>query len=114
MTVKESASKTSKAVGMLVCYDIVPNIAAEMGEQSNVIRIIDPSGTLLYNKKNGSGTFTDTKGNELKYSKEKRFDYNGKAENVCVDWTGPLEPGMYKTEVYDNDHKVAESEFELK
>ena len=112
----KKTSRADKAKNIRVCYDVLPNDATTDNVQYNKLRIIQPNNQVLYDESLGSGTFVSTKENELKYTKTKRFEYSGTKKEVCVNWSQnkPYLEGLYKAEIYDNDHLVGETTFELK
>ncbi len=98
-----------------VCYQTGDNAVRESGEVKMFLRILNPKGETLFNEANGSGSFKNKDGADLRYTKVASFDFAGKNKNVCIYWTQELtEKGEYKALVYTDGYLVGESSIEFK
>lgn len=98
-----------------VCYQTGDNAVRESGEVKMFLRILNPKGETLYNEANGSGSFKNKEGEDLRYTKLASFDFAGTNKNVCIYWTQELtEQGVYKALVYTDGYLVGESTIEFK
>lgn len=105
-----------KADKLKVCFDLLPNKAAQTGSQDIAVRIMAPNGITLTNPTMDSGTMPLAESDRtVKYSMMKSLKYAQKKVNHCVYWEQDEEyiGGDYSVEVYHEGYKIGESGFNL-
>lgn len=113
-------SKKSKAKNidlLKICFDVVPNEIAEIGEEVFYIRIIGPDGITLYDEMAGSGMINKSiDATQMKYTKKYNVEYTSNEENVCLIWNKdlPLTKGSYKLEIYNKGYLAGKYDFKLR
>ena len=113
--VEKEVNKIKRIEKIKVCYQTGNNKVREHGEVKMHLVIVTPSGKTIYNEANGSGLLTTKNGKEIRYSKEAKFDFDGKNKNVCIYWTQQLiEAGTYKAIMYNDGYLVGEASVEFK
>jgi len=113
--VEKEVDRIKRIEKIKVCFQTGNNLVRESGSTTMYLRLISPTGTTFFNEGNGSGTFSNVAGEELRYSKKAEFDFDGKNKNICIYWTQELnETGTYKALVYQDGYMVGETSLELK
>lgn len=105
-----------KADKLKVCFDLLPNKAAQPGSQEIAVRIMAPNGITLTSSTMGSGTMPLAESDRtVKYSLMKSLKYAQKKVNHCLYWQQEEEyiGGDYSVEVYHEGYKIGDSEFNL-
>ena len=115
---KESATdKIRRTDRIRVCFTVGKNTIVEPGKKTIYIRIAQPDKKILAKGRGDEYTFT-YQGEILQYSIKKEFDYKNEAIDFCVRWnrrqTLDLQPGTYHVDVYESDHNIGTTTFELK
>ena len=102
-----------------VCFSIIRNEICERGPNRFFLRILDPTGVVVYDKKRGSGVlrlFENTE--EIEYTISKIFDYNRSVKSLCIEWYGfsntPFTAGTYHIEIYNKGRLVGKKTFSIK
>ena len=122
MGIKDKGDKESvtdnykKADKLKVCFDLLPNKAAEKGKQEIAIRIMAPNGVALTNTSMGSGTMELAEEEKtVKYSLKKNLPYQQVKVNHCVYWEQDEKyiGGDYDVEIYHEGYKIGTSSFNL-
>lgn len=111
--ITDNYKKTDK---LKVCFDLLPNKAANPGGQDIAVRIMSPNGITLTNPTLGSGKMDLAESDRtVKYSLKKKLKYNQQKINHCVYWEQDESyiGGEYEVEVYHEGYKIGESAFEL-
>ncbi|MBK8444546.1 MAG: hypothetical protein IPL35_14540 [Sphingobacteriales bacterium] len=115
---KEVETKnTKKAERIKVCFDLLPNKAADAGQKAVYLRILSPEGTVVAVQSLGSGTFKLAEsGQEQQYTAKGLLDYNQSRENYCLFWEQDMQydEGTYSAEIYHEGFKIGSTTFELK
>jgi hypothetical protein len=115
---KQSTESSAKDVQFLkICFNLVKNEIADIGQELFYLRIIAPDGNTVYDEKAGSGHLTKSSDDsKMNFTKKYLVDYNGKEENICLVWNKeiPLIKGKYKAELYNKGYFSGSTEFKLK
>lgn len=115
---KYSKKSKAKNIDLLkICFDLVPNEIAEVGEEVFYVRLIGPDGITLYDENVGSGIINKSiDATEMKYTKKYNVEYTATNENVCLIWNKdlPLTKGKYKVEVYNKGYLAGKRDFKLR
>jgi len=110
---KPSKSNNAKKVNQVdVCFEIIPNENAEIGQEVFHVRVVTPKGETLASE----GSFTSGAGEDVPFSKAKTTSYNKGAAKVCASIApgAPFEEGEYKVEVYNKGYLSGKGTFKLK
>ena len=110
---KPSKSNSAKKVNQVdVCFEIIPNDNAEVGQEVFHVRVITPKGETLASE----GSFTSGSGDDVPFSKAKSTSYNKGQSKVCASIApgAPFEEGDYKVEVYNKGYLSGKGTFKLK
>ena len=109
-------SKASRAEKIKTCCTLYENRIAKAGDKNIYVRIISPDGVVLEDVGNPAATFS-FEGVSGKFSAKRIIDYqNQTIDEVCIfyDIRNGLATGLYKVEIYDEDSKIGDAEFELR
>jgi hypothetical protein len=111
--VTDKASRTDR---IRVCFTIGDNPLVPTGKKNIYIRLVRPDNIVVIKSK--YDTF-DFNGQTLPYSLREDIDYQGKALNVCVNWTKkdndkPAMKGKYIVTVFADDKEIGTGSFDLK
>ncbi len=102
---------------LFVCFNSLDNAVATPGEETFQMRIINPTGETLSIEAEGSGVLTTDQGEQVTYTKNVPFNFEGEAANHCAEWNVPgheyLE-GMYTVELYNKGTLVGSTQVEMK
>jgi hypothetical protein len=101
-----------------ICFDLLPNKLSAGKSQTFFVKIIAPTGKILFNKDEGSGEFTNKeKPEDNLFSKAVALNYDGgEVESHCMYWEQEEEfrPGTYTVKIYHNGYLSSRSSFTLK
>ncbi len=101
-----------------ICFDLLPNKLSAGKSQTFFIKIIGPSGKILFNNDGGSGEFINKeKPEDNLFSKAVTLNYDGgDVESHCMYWEQEEEfkAGTYTVKVYHNGYMSSRSTFTLK
>lgn len=115
---KESVTdKIRRTDRVRVCFTVAENAIAEPGKKTIYVRIAQPDKEILAKGRGEEYTFMH-QGETLQYSIKKEFNYINEAIDFCIHWnrreTLELQPGLYHVDIYENDHNIGTTTFELK
>lgn len=85
------------------------NAVAKKGEKMVILRVIDPEGSVLFDKQSGGGgSFENAEGSTNFYSMKQSVDYNNENEEVIFLFNNENEyqEGTYEVEIYCEGHKI--------
>ncbi len=102
---------------LYVCFNSLDNAVARAGEETFQLRIINPTGETMSIEAEGSGVLTTDAGEQIPYTKNVPFDFQGDAANHCAEWNVPgteFAEGNYTVELYNKGFLVGTTELELK
>lgn len=114
------ASKTgykSKSLArMTVDVQLQDNKVAKKDKKTFVMRLIEPSGSVLFNLQTGGGSFETAEGNTNFYTvkKELLFDNTGQQMTFNYAKGEEYEPGNYQVEIYGDGYLIGKSQFDIK
>ena len=96
------AKRTHK---MEICFQVLDNKFTEPGEKNVHLRIIEPGGKTLGDRKSGSSSFKPSGAEEdILFTSSKKLVYENKNQDVCMEWEesedNMFTPGTYLMEVY--------------
>lgn len=114
--VEKEISKVKNVEKIMVCYQTGENKVREEGEVKMQLRLISPNGETMFVEQQGSGSFTSKEnGEEIRYSKEASFAFDGANKKVCIYWSENIsQEGMYTAEMYQEGYLLGVKKFELK
>lgn len=115
----DSEGQNAKHTEMLkVCFDVLPNRLSAGKDQTFLLRIVSPTGKILYDATNGSGEFVNKeKPEDNTYTTSLTVKYDGgEVESHCVYWeqSDEFKPGTYTVKIYHNGYLSSRSSFTLK
>lgn len=115
-TKEQVTDKASRTDRIRVCFTIGENPLVESGKKIIYIRITRPDNVVVIKSKYDTFVFN---GQTLSYSLREDIAYQGKAMNICLDWTKkdtdkPAMKGKYIVSVFADDKAIGEGVFELK
>ena len=102
---------------LYVCFNSLDNAVARAGEETFQLRIINPNGETMSIEAEGSGVLTTDTGEQVPYTKNVPFDFQGDAANHCAEWNVPgqeFAEGGYTVELYNKGFLVGNTSIELK
>lgn len=102
---------------LYVCFNSLDNGVAEPGEETFQLRVINPSGETMSIEAEGSGVLTADNGDQIPYTKDVGFNFDGAAANHCAEWNVPgqeYSEGTYTIQLYNKGFLVGNSEVTLK
>jgi DNA repair exonuclease SbcCD ATPase subunit len=111
-------AKENNRVGRIskirVCFTILKNQTANVGEKVTYIRIQRPDGSLLFHSPNDLFTY---EGEKINYSAQRIIEYGGEDLDVCLFYNveeGELIEGLYTVDAFIDSANVGTVQFELK
>ncbi len=102
---------------LYVCFNSLDNAVARAGEETFQMRIINPTGETMSIEAEGSGVLTTDAGEQIPFTKNVPFDFQGDAANHCAEWNASgteFAEGIYNIELYNKGFLVGSTELELK
>lgn len=101
-----------------ICFDLLPNKLSAGKNQTFFVKIIGPTGKILFNADDGSGEFVNKeKPEDNLFSKALPIKYDGgDVESTCLYWEQEEEfkAGTYTVKIYHNGFLSSRSSFTLK
>ncbi|MEI7499205.1 MAG: hypothetical protein WCK84_02050 [Bacteroidota bacterium] len=115
-TKKQVTDKASRTDQIHICFTIGENPLVTSGKKIIYLRIHRPDNVVVIKSKYDTFVFN---GQPLPYSIREDITYQGKAMNICVDWTKkdtdkPAMKGKYIVSVFADDKSIGEGSFQLK
>lgn len=115
---KLKKKKRAKNIHILrTCFTTETNMVTPAGPKTFQIKIIDPSGTTIWNTAAGSGELVNKLTDKnVKYTVGGTIEYNQNDTNACIDYrpSNPLSKGVYQVEMFNNGFLVGKGDFKLK
>lgn len=112
-----STSIATKTKRVEVCFDLLENKIAQVGEKTAYLQVFSPEGVVLGTDASGAGTFTVRDDNsQSRYSFMTKLDYKNERKNYCLGWSYdlPLGKGNYSVKVYVDGYFSGVGAFVLK
>ena len=106
--------KSSKVSKIRLCFTILKNITAPVGEEEVYIRIQRPDKSLLLHSLEDKFMFEDS---EINFSSKRTIEYEGKDLDVCIYYKadeGELMSGDYLADIFIGGRHVGTTSFEFK
>ena len=99
-----------------VCFNTTSNEVAENGKEVYYIRVLSPLGETLAVEGLGSGVFTAADNEQIRYTMDKEFNYNGAPQKMCTLWSPdqPFSKGKYEVEIYNKGFLAGKGSVVLK
>ena len=115
---KESETdKIRRTDRIRVCFTVSENAIAEPGNKTIYVRIAQPDNEILAKGRGEEYTFM-YQDEMLQYSIKKNFTYQNEAIDFCIHWNRrqslELQTGIYHVDIYEGDHNIGSTTFELK
>ncbi len=110
----KETKKSSKVSKIRLCFTILKNITAPVGEKVVYIRIERPDKSLLLHSLEDKFMFEDS---EINFSSKRVIEYEGKDLDVCIYYKadeGELMSGEYLADIFIGGRNVGTVSFELK
>jgi len=112
---KEKDTNRAKNVAKIkVCFTILKNLTASVGEKDVFLRLERPDGSLLI--KSLENLF-EYEGSEINYSAKRVIEYGSKKLDVCIYYVadeGELMPGKYVVDIFTDGYNIGNGEFYFK
>jgi predicted nucleic acid-binding Zn-ribbon protein len=108
------AKKASRVTKIRICFTILKNITAEVGEKMVYLRVQRPDNSLLVRSLDDKFEF---EGSEINYSSKRIIEYGGENLDVCVYYVadpGELMAGQYEADLFIDGRNIGTHQFELK
>lgn len=108
--------KASKANTLLVKSFLADNKVAEQDEKEFILRVVEPSGNVLFSLETGGGSF-EAKDSTTKFFTQRKqllYDNTNQPINFTYEKGDEYLEGVYKVEIYGDGYVIGESEFEIK
>ncbi|MEI7724394.1 MAG: hypothetical protein WCK09_04770 [Bacteroidota bacterium] len=115
-TKEQVTDKASRTGRIRICFTIGENPLVTAGKKNIYIRLVRPDNVVVLKSKYDTFVFN---GQTLPFSLREDIDYQGKAMNVCVDWTKKdtdkqAMKGKYMVTVFADDKEIGTGSFDLK
>ena len=110
----KETKKSSKVSKIRICFTILKNITAPVGEKDVFVRIQRPDKSLLMHSLDDKFKY---EGEEINYSSKRTIEYGGKDLDVCIYYKvdeGELLGGEYLADIFIDGRNVGTVTFELK
>ncbi|MBD2703996.1 hypothetical protein IC229_25350 [Spirosoma sp. BT702] len=114
--VKEDDSYKAKRLDKIkLVYTLLDNPLTKEEPKDVFVRVLDPSGAVVSDMANGSGTFT-VDGNETIYTTKQTVNYTANGQNVELLYSRgiPYKPGKYTVELYSEGFRIGSGEFAVR
>ncbi|MCK8491824.1 MULTISPECIES: hypothetical protein [Spirosoma] len=112
---EDDAYKAKRLDKIKLVYTLLDNPLTKEEPKEVFVRVLDPSGAVVSDMANGSGTFT-VDGNETIYTTKQTVNYTSNGQNVELLYTRgiPYKPGKYTVELYSEGFRIGAGEFAVR
>ncbi len=113
---ESTTMKAEKSDYLKICLNLPANKTADAGRKTFLIRIINPTGSLL-SENDSSGIFVSVENNlQMQSTLASSIQYANQSQQACSMWKpkSALTKGMYTTQIYQDGYLIASQKFELK
>ncbi|RYC67636.1 MULTISPECIES: hypothetical protein [Spirosoma] len=112
---EDDAYKAKRLDKIKLVYTLLDNPLTREEPKEVFVRVLDPSGAVVSDMANGSGTFT-VDGNETIYTTKQTVNYTSNGQNVELLYTRgiPYKPGKYTVELYSEGFRIGAGEFAVR
>ena len=114
--IKEDDSYKAKRLDKIkLMYRLLDNPLTKEEPKEVFVRVLDPSGAVVSDMANGSGTFM-VDGNETIYTTKQTVTYDKSGQDVELLYTRgiPYKPGKYTIELYSEGFRIGQGEFAVR
>ncbi|MBD2754874.1 hypothetical protein [Spirosoma validum] len=114
--VKEDDSYKAKRLDKIkLVYTLLDNPLTKEEPKDVFVRVLDPTGAVVSDMANGSGTFT-VDGSETVYTTKQTVNYtsNGQSVELLYSRGIPYKPGKYTVELYSEGFRIGSGEFAVR
>ena len=107
--------KAKKVDKLKVVFNLADNKVAKKDSKQVMLRVIDPSGAVLFDNTTGGGTFTAV-GKEIPYTAMQEISFSNTKQKLTYNYVkgSAYVPGKYKIELYCESHMIGEGQFLVK
>ncbi|WP_128547878.1 hypothetical protein [Larkinella soli] len=108
--------KAKRVDKLKVVYMLPENPLTKQEEKEVYVRVLDPTGAVVSDMANGSGTF-QVNGQEQVYTVKQTVPFTNNNQNVELTYTRggiPYKPGKYTIEFYSEGFRIGEGSFAIK
>jgi flagellar basal body-associated protein FliL len=107
--------KAKKVDKLKITFNLADNKVAKKDNKQIMLRVIDPSGAVLFDNTTGGGTFT-AGGKEIPYTAMQDISFSNTKQKLTYNYVkgSPYVPGTYKIEIYTEGHMIGEASFVTK
>ncbi|GAB2570313.1 hypothetical protein [Spirosoma areae] len=112
---EDDAYKAKRLDKIKLVYTLLDNPLTKEEPKDVFVRVLDPTGAVVSDMANGSGTFT-VDGNETIYTTKQTVNYTSNGQNVELLYTRgiPYKPGKYTIELYSEGFRIGSGEFAVR
>jgi predicted nucleic acid-binding Zn-ribbon protein len=110
----KEVNKALRVQKIKVCFVVLKNITAPVGDKVVYLRIMRPDNALLMHSVDDVFTY---EGSKINYSAKRTVEYGGKDVDVCIFYEameGELMAGFYTVDLFMDGQNVGTATFELK
>lgn len=99
-----------------VKFSFADNKVAKKDTKEVILRVIEPSGTVLFDLSSGGGSFTNAEGKTDFYTDKQSILFDNSKQQVTFLYNkgSEYEEGSYTVQVYGNGYLIGESSFTVK
>ena len=107
--------RARKIEKLRISFKFGENKVAKTNTKNVYLRLIEPSGTALFDLATGGGT-TEAEGKTISYTAKKEVEFDNSRQTVSFVYEKPTEyvKGQHKIEIYADGHFIGESSFLVK
>jgi hypothetical protein len=107
--------KAKKVDKLKIVFSLADNKVAKKDNKQIMLRVVDPSGAVLFDNTTGGGTFT-AGGKELPYTAMQDISFSNTKQKLTYNYVkgSPYVPGTYKIELYAEGNMIGEANFLMK
>ena len=111
----DDAYKAKRLDKIKLVYTLLDNPLTKEEPKDVFVRVLDPSGAVVSDMANGSGTFT-VDGAETVYTTKQTVNYTSNGQNVELLYSRgiPYKPGKYTIELYAEGFRIGSGEFAVR
>ncbi|MCS6824509.1 MAG: hypothetical protein NZ529_09450 [Cytophagaceae bacterium] len=108
--------KAKHIVKLKIVATLAENKVARKNEKQIMFRLIEPSGTVIFDKATGGGFFTTNEGKEIPYTDKKVIKYDNTKQTITFVYIKgtPYKSGVHKVELYAENYLIGEATFTVK
>jgi len=112
---EEITDRARRADRIKVCFTISENPIIQHGSKTLYMRIAGPDNMII-TKGQGDEYAFELNGQLLQYTERKNFNYQGRAEIICIYWdkTATLERGNYSISLFVDGYEIGQTALELR